>query len=88
MKQEEDLPIILGKTLLCTAVDIHNSRHTLRVGDKEITFGVKKESINLESNDDVFFLEEVGKEKEENNELVELKNLMEEELMNWNNELV
>lgn len=85
MKEEEDLPIILGIPFLSTArvlVDIYNSKHTLWVRDEEITFGVKKEAVNEEFNDDVFCFEEVDLDKEENNDRLELLNLMEEGLVN------
>lgn len=45
MKEDEDLPIILGRPFLRTAralIDIHDSKITLRVEDEEVTFGVNQ----------------------------------------------
>lgn len=68
----------------------------LRFRDKEISFWVEEKSINLEANHDVFFMEEVdegmknvdevGQQKEKDDELVELEN-MKWELLNWENPL-
>ena len=44
MKEDKDVPVILGHPFLNTEqtlVDIHESKLTLRVGDDEMTFGVE-----------------------------------------------
>lgn len=41
MKKDEEVPVILGRPFLSivrSLVDIHDSKYTLRVGSKEITF--------------------------------------------------
>lgn len=85
---DEDRPIILRNPFLSTThalVYIHNSKLTLRVGDEEVTFGVKAKSIHSDSNKDVFFMEDIdkwGQDNEEENEHMELEKMMEEEMMN------
>lgn len=83
MKEEEGWPMILRKPFLSIAhylVDIHNSKHTLSVREEKITFGVKKISINIESNKDVFFIEEID-EMGQFDELKKLEKIMEDELL-------
>ncbi|XP_023734919.1 uncharacterized protein LOC111882785 [Lactuca sativa] len=75
MKEDHDVPIILGRPLLNTVgalVDIHESKLTLRVGDDEATFGIEDGFQGNDVQGEVF---NVDKEEDE---LEELEKLMEE----------
>ncbi|KAL7593873.1 hypothetical protein Lser_V15G35352 [Lactuca serriola] len=75
MKEDVNVPIILGRPLLNTAralVDVRESKLTLRVGDNEETFGiqdgfqgkdVKGEVFNMEKDDDLEELEKLVEEE-------------------------
>lgn len=72
MKEDEDLPIILGIPLLNTAkalVDTRESKLTLRVGKKEITFEVDDKFKISKAQYEIFFMDGMN----EDNELVELE---------------
>ncbi|XP_023747470.1 uncharacterized protein LOC111895625 [Lactuca sativa] len=76
MKEDKNVPIILGRPLLNIAralVDIRKSKLTLRVGDEQMTFGVADGFKNKHSQDEVFNIDE-------ENEFEELEKLMEEEI--------
>lgn len=83
MKEDEDLPIILGTPFLSIAralVDIHDSKHTLRVEDEEITFKMRLKVIHEMPRDEVSNVDN----KEENcDELVDIEKMMEGELKFW-----
>ena len=74
MKEDTDVPIILGRPFLNTAgalVDIRESKLTLRVGDEQEVFGIRNDF--QEDKEEVFTINE-------ENELEELEKLMEEEI--------
>ncbi|XP_052627227.1 uncharacterized protein LOC128133736 [Lactuca sativa] len=76
MKEDPDVLIILGRSLLNTAgalVDIRKSKLTLRVGDEKEIFGIEDGFQENHAQEEVFT---VG----EDNELEELENLMEDEI--------
>lgn len=85
MKEDKDLPIILGRPFLNTAravVDIHDSKLTLHVEDEEITFEMDQEVNNEEPLVQMLEVNDVdGKRiKEDPNKLNEIEKMMEEEL--------
>ena len=70
IKEDEDVPIILGCPLLNIVralVDIRESNLTLRVGNKEMTFGVKDRFKKDKAQNEVFCMDE-------ENELEKLEN--------------
>ncbi|KAL7600940.1 hypothetical protein Lser_V15G25757 [Lactuca serriola] len=76
MKEDVNVPIILGRPLLNTTralVDVRESELTLRVGDEEETFVVQDGFQGSDVHDEVFNIDE-------ENELEELEKLMEEEI--------
>ncbi|XP_052623636.1 uncharacterized protein LOC128128938 [Lactuca sativa] len=76
MKEDPNVPIILGRSLLNTAgalVDIHESKLTLRVGDENEIFGIEDGFQRSDAQEEVF---NIDKEYE----LEELEKLMEEEI--------
>lgn len=76
MKEDENVPIILGRPLFNTAralVDVCESKLTWRVGKEVMTFGVEEGFEKSKNPDEVFFMDE-------ENELEELEKLMEEEV--------
>ncbi|TLX69563.1 retroviral-like aspartic protease, partial [Labilibacter sediminis] len=55
MKEDGEVPIILGRPFLSTAralVDIHDTKLTVRVGDEEVVFGVDQAIKHPRFNDD------------------------------------
>ena len=57
MKEDEDVTIILGRSLLNTAralVDVRESNLTLRVGKEEMTFGVEAGFTRSKNQNEVF----------------------------------
>nr|KAJ0195910.1 hypothetical protein LSAT_V11C700375850 [Lactuca sativa] len=76
MKEDPDVPIILGRPLLNTVValvDICKSKLTLRVGDDKEIFGMEDRFQGYDVKSEVFNIDE-------DNELEELEKLMEEEI--------
>lgn len=68
MKEDEDVHIILGRSLhntTRTLVDVRKSKLTLRVRKKEMTFGVEEGFKKSKNQDEVFFMDD-------DNELEEL----------------
>ncbi|XP_023764512.1 uncharacterized protein LOC111913024 [Lactuca sativa] len=58
MEADPQVPVILGRPFLNTAsaiVDMRDSKLTLRVGDKSVTFGVDKSLKHARSSDDTAF---------------------------------
>lgn len=76
MKEDGQVPIILGRPLLSTAwalVDFHESRLTLRVREDEMTFDIQERVKEVKGLSDVLL-------SDETNELHELERLMEADI--------
>lgn len=93
MKEGKDIPIILGIPFLSTTrapVGINDSKHTLRMEDKEITFGVNQRARHQQSMNEVLCVNDLvgvteNKEEVEGfNELEEIERLTKEEILVWN----
>lgn len=77
MKEDEDLPIILGKLFLSTArapVDIHDSKLILRVEDDEVTLEMSPKVSHEKPRDEVSKMDDM---EEDLDELVEIEKMME-----------